>query len=1619
MAPVNERSKDNIIQKIVNQINQKISTKASKPVVMFAREFLSTTSSEDLTERTPEDWAAIILAQWDFLKTRKIGEEKIRVYNPIVKNHGWYSRYTIVEVSNDDMPFLVDSIRLEVNRQGYNIHYMINAGGLKIKRNSRGQVEDVLSRDKTSAEKTHDEAFIYLEIDRQTDPAKLKNLEESIKKVLTDVRVAVEDWPKMLNRVHEALVELDNVPSSIGIAKIEEAKEFLNWIVSNNFTFIGARDYEVIGGKKDKALQIVKGSGLGVLRDSNRKKHSPRLISSLPPAAQKLAASNDILVISETNTRSDIHRSDYTKYIGVKRFDSKGHIIGEHRFIGLYTSTAYHSSLMSIPYLRDKVAEILFRSKLPPNGHAGKDLLNILENLPRDDLFQAPLDQLYDLAMGILHLQERQRIRLFVLEDVYQRYVSCYVYLPREASNSDLRQAMKDILMQAFNGLNVIYNTTFSESILARFHYLIRVDQTKPLKYDIKKIEDRLVLAAKSWQDELRDLLFHKYGEEQGQSLAQKYVRAFPPGYRDDFSPKVALHDIAQIEQLSSELPLGLVLYHPKDESEGILRFRLFQEEHPIPLSDVLPILENMGARVIGEKPHDLDFESGNVVWINDFGLNTARGVIANVEKVREKFQEAFSRIWHGAAENDRFNALVLDAQMDWREVTVLRAYAKYMKQIGFTFSQAYIEDTVTSNPEIAKDLVLLFETRFDPKFKGDRDGASDKIAQQILAALDKVTSLDQDRILRRYLEIILATLRTNFYQLDASKQPKNYVSFKLNPNAISELPLPRPMFEIFVYSPQVEAVHLRSSKVARGGIRWSDRREDFRTEILDLMKTQKVKNALIVPSGAKGGFVVKSLPVNGTRDEIMAKVVECYKTLIYGMLDITDNLRGTKIISPVDVVAYDDPDYYLVVAADKGTATFSDIANSISKEYDFWLGDAFASGGSTGYDHKKMGITARGAWESVKRHFRELNVNIAKEDFTVVGIGDMSGDVFGNGMLLSKHIKLVAAFNGVHIFLDPNPNPEKSFKERQRLFNLPRSTWEDYNPTLISTGGGVYSRAAKSIKVSPEVKELLNLEKDVLVPNDLIRAILTAKVDLLWNGGIGTYVKGVYETSENVGDRTNDAIRVNGNELKCRVVGEGGNLGFTQLGRVEYDLSGGAIYTDFIDNSGGVDCSDHEVNIKILLDRVVDDGKLTENARNKLLAQMTDEVAQLVLRNNYLQTQALSFASFGAFNYIELYRYYIDQLVASGRIDRQLERLPDDKTLQERKNNGKSLTKPELAVLLAYTKNIIKERILESDLPEDAHFSAMLASAFPKILETKYKSYMERHRLRREIIATQLSNTVVNEMGITFGYRLYNETGAAVGTIGRAYMTARQVFDLVGLWADIEKLDGKVPATVQFYMMDEITRLVRRATRWFLRNRRVGFNIKENVEIFLKGVQHLSSQLPDLLTGEYAEHRKDLEERLLDVGVPERLASQVANARALFYALDIIEAARLHKLSIDDVANIYFTLSDRLELGWFREQITIQPVETHWDAQAREAIRDELDIQQRELCVVILKSKTQRKSTDAKLQAWSELHLDLVVRWQKMLLDLHSSGSLSFTKLMVAVRELMDLTRAGLSTYK
>jgi glutamate dehydrogenase len=1607
--------KTELLDKVVGRVREQLPEDQAPQVEEFARQYYDWTHPEDLSGRSPVDVYGAAVAHWSFARQRTPGEAKVRVYNPRFEEHGWQTTHTVVEMVNDDMPFLVDSTKMEINRQGYGIHLMIHPV-IKVRRDAEGWLVEVLSRDSTDDDAIF-ESVIHVEVDRQTEPEVLENLRGHLERVLGDVRAAVDDWPQMRERVRGIVSELDEDAPPVDEDELDEARAFLEWIHDGNFTFLGYREYDLRAQDGEDVLRAVPESGLGILREasSGSVSHS---FARLPPEAKKLARAPHLLNLTKANSRSTVHRPSYLDYVGVKKFDAEGEVTGERRFLGLYTFSAYSASALEIPLVRRKVKGVLERAGFPEGSHYEKDLMEALETHPRDELFQISEDELFEIAMGILHLQERQRVRLFVRRDTYGRFFSCLVYVPRERYNTDIRQRMQDILQRAFNGENAEFNVRLSESVLARLHFIIYTDPEDVPDYNVDEIEARLVEATRSWRDNLYEALIEQCGEEVGTELFQQYREAFPPGYRDDFLARTAVVDIRRIEGLSSENDLGMSLYHPLEAPEDFLRFRLYRLGEQISLSEVMPLLEDMGVEVADQRPYKIEPAEKAPIWINDFGLvHEAQGEL-QTEQVKEIFQDAFARAWRGTVEDDGFNRLVLRAQLTWREITILRAYCKYLRQTGTTFSQNYMEQTLAANPHIARLLVELFKARLDPGRQERAEEETERLKEEIKEALEAVVSLDEDRILTSFLNVTLATLRTNYFQSTPEGEPKPYLSFKLDPTGIPELPLPRPMFEIFVYSPRAEGVHLRGGKVARGGIRWSDRREDFRTEILGLMKAQTVKNAVIVPVGAKGGFVVKRPPANGSRDALLQEVVFCYKTLIHGMLDLTDNLAGDRVVSPDDVVRYDDDDPYLVVAADKGTATFSDLANSISAEYGFWLGDAFASGSSTGYDHKAMAITARGAWESVKRHFRNLGKDIQNENFTVVGIGDMSGDVFGNGMLLSRHIKLVGTFNHRHVFLDPNPDPETSFEERKRLFELERSSWADYDTSLISEGGGIFPRSAKSIRLSPEVRELLDVEDEALTPNEVINALLKAEADLLWNGGIGTYVKASEETNAEVGDRSNDALRADARELRCRVVGEGGNLGFTQRGRIEYALGGGRIYTDSIDNSAGVDCSDHEVNIKILLDAIVENGDMTEKQRNELLAEMTEEVAQLVLRDNYQQTQAIDQAKALAHPMVDVHARYIHALEQSGRLNRELEFLPSGEALGERRSEGKGLTTPELAILLSYSKITLYQELLTSDAPEDPYLSGELERYFPTPLRERFREQMREHRLHREITATHVTNSMVNRCGPSFAFRLGEETGVAAPDIVRAYTAAREIFDLRGLWKETEALDNQVGAETQIKILLDGRKLVERATRWLLRNRQTPLDIAAAISHFSEAAAELAERIPDLALDGDREALERQREQLVEAGVPSELAKRVAILGPIFSALDIADVAGATGRPLAATAAVYFTLGDRLKLHWLRGYVEALPRDNRWRTLARAALRDDLYGQQAALTAEILRSVPDEDlSALERINAWVETKPEQVERTLQVLADINSSGSFDLPTLSVALREMRNLLTSSGAT--
>ncbi|WP_339079407.1 NAD-glutamate dehydrogenase [Pseudomonas sp. TMP9] len=1618
MAFFTAASKTDFQHHLQTALAQHVSQQALPQVALFAEQFFGIIALEELTQRRLSDLVGCTLSSWRLLERFAPAKPEVRVFNPDYEKHGWQSTHTAVEILHRDIPFLVDSVRMELNRRGYSIHTLQNSV-FSVRRNKSGELQEILPKG-AQGKDVHHEALMFLEIDRCSSASELKVLEKALHDVFSDVRLSVADFQPMKAKAKELLASLDNVkPSQAGLkvdgAELEEVKVFMSWLLDDHFTFLGYEEFTVVDSADGGSVVYDESSLLGL---------SKSLRSGLTANDTQIQAEalvylreTQLLSFAKAAVPSRVHRPAYPDLVSIRELDSSGKVIKECRFMGLYTSAVYAESVWNIPYIRRKVAVIKQRSGFDSSAHLGKELAQVLEVLPRDDLFQTSVDELFSTAMSIVQIQERNKIRVFLRRDPYGRFCYCLVYVPRDVYSTETRLKIQQVLMDRLQGIDCEFWTFFSESVLARVQFILKVDPKNRVQIDPARLEKEVIQACRSWTDDYTSLMVESLGEAQGTEVLSEFSSGFPAGYRERFAPHSAVVDMQHLLSINAERQLVMSFYQPLTHGEPQLHCKLYHADAPLALSDVLPILENLGLRVLGEFPYKLRRADGREFWIHDFAFTYAEGLDVDIQQLNDTLQGAFVNIVGGAAENDGFNRLVLMAAMPWRDVALLRAYARYLKQIRLGFDLSYIASTLVNHADIAKELVRLFKTRFYLARKLSADDLEDKqqkLEQAILAALDNVAVLNEDRILRRYLDLIKATLRTNFYQTDAAGQNKSYFSFKLNPRAIPDIPRPTPKFEIFVYSPRVEGVHLRFGDVARGGLRWSDREEDFRTEVLGLVKAQQVKNAVIVPMGAKGGFVPRRLPLGGSRDEVLAEGIACYRIFISGLLDITDNLKEGEVVPPQNVVRHDADDPYLVVAADKGTATFSDIANGIAADYGFWLDDAFASGGSAGYDHKGMGITAKGAWVSVQRHFRECGIDVQKDDVTVIGIGDMAGDVFGNGLLLSQSLQLVAAFNHMHIFIDPNPDAAKSFIERQRLFDLPRSSWADYEAKLISAGGGIFLRSAKSIPISAQMKERFDISADKLAPNELLNALLKAPVDLLWNGGIGTYVKSSKESHADVGDKANDLLRVDGRELRAKVVGEGGNLGMTQLGRVEYGLNGGKSNTDFIDNAGGVDCSDHEVNIKILLGEIVAAGDMTGKQRNKLLVEMTDAVGGLVLGNNYKQTQALSLAERLAREQVSEYKRLMSALESAGKLDRALEFLPADDELNERTANGLGLTRPELAVLISYSKIDLKESLLKSQVPDDEYLAREMETAFPAVLTQKFGEPMRRHRLKREIVSTQIANDLVNHMGITFVQRLKESTGMSAANVAGAYVIVRDLFRLPHWWQQIEALDSKVPAQLQLQLMDELVRLGRRATRWFLRNRRNDLDAARDVAHFAPRIEALVGRLDELLEGPAREQWLARFQGYVEAGVPEELARVVAGTSHLYTLLPIIEASDVTGQEPARVAAAYFAIGGSLELSWYLQQISSLPVENNWQALAREAFRDDLDWQQRAITVSVLQMAEGPVDIEERASVWLDQHRRLVDRWKLMLSELRAATNTDYAMYAVANRELMDLAQSA-----
>ncbi len=1567
----------------------------------------------DYLSRQPED---IFFSLWGLLNFSSAATEPsascqaaLRVFNPEQEVDGWSSRYTSIYINQRDMPFLVDSLRMVLNRRGLNI-FTLQSNPVWAVRNDRGALE---SCHKNYTEGAQREALISIEVDRHA-AAELAELHLELAAVLDDVDVVVDGFDAMRSRVETLIGELEeNAPR---LENLEESLEFLRWIYNGYFTFTGCVEFDLRKEGSAETLCELPETRCGLFKKYGGNIRQSQ-IDSLSPGVSALYKSDDLLAFTKSSNRSRVHRDVYSDYIVVKRFNSQGQAIGEVRFLGLYTSQFYSYSPRRIPLLRKKVNWVIEHSGFSPNSHDGKALMAILDFHPRDELFHVNREALAETAIGIWQIYERRVTRVFIHPDPFDKFVSCIVYIPREQFSTSAREKIQQVIGEQLDAEEHEYSTQFlPESVLVRIYLVYQVSNKNHLSINSRQLEELVKQVTRGWSDSFAEAALDISGEIEGLSIGRRFKNAFPSAYRELYSPRDALQHIELFDSLDGRGELAIDLRHEQQADTNQLQLVLFHRDAPLELSDMIPMLENLGFRVMMEHPYLIQPDAEHRLWMQEFNLRFSLDVDVDVSAVQGSFTDALSGVWKGEAENDSFNRLVIGARLDWRAVAMLRLYARYLKQLGISYSQDFIADTLSRYLEITRNLVALFKSYFDPRYAGgQRSERSAGLVNKVILALEEVDNISEDNVIRGYLELIRATLRTNFFQTFEDGTHKAYISIKLACGEISLAPKPRPAYEIFVYSPRVEGVHLRGGKVARGGLRWSDRLEDYRTEVLGLVKAQQVKNAVIVPTGAKGGFVAKQANMAAGREAWLQEGVASYMLYIQALLDISDNLIEGEVVPPQDVVRRDGDDPYLVVAADKGTATFSDIANEISEANNFWLGDAFASGGGNGYDHKGMGITARGAWVAVQRHFREIGIDIQQRDFSVLGIGDMGGDVFGNGMLLSEHIQLVGAFNHLHIFVDPSPDAATTFGERKRLFETPRSTWEDFDKSLMSAGGAIYSRSAKSLKLTPQIKARFEISDNEVSPSELISSMLRAQVDLIWNGGIGTYVKASSESEIDVGDRANDSLRVDGKQLRCKVFGEGGNLGMTQRARIEFCSAGGLCNTDFIDNAGGVDCSDHEVNIKILLNKLVMAGQLSMSQRNEFLASMTDAVADLVLHNNARQTQAISLALHRSDQQQAEYQRFMCWLEEIGRLDRELEFLPSDDQLNERINRQQPIwTRPELAVLVCYSKAMLKEALLEADLLSDPWLASSVNRAFPAELVARYGSEIEQHQLRQEIAATQLANDLVDRMGFSFFFRQMESTGASVGEVVRAYTSVLNILDIESLWQRVEA-DLHLDATVQLDLLHRLMRLVRRTTRWFLRNRRLSLNCSEIIAQFAAPMQIMATQMPEMHEAEWMRLWRTERDELTAMAVDESLANRLAAADSLFLALGIVDTSLRQQQPIEQTGQLYFRLGEYLSLDWFMAQIVDLQPQNRWQDLARESYVDDLESQRRSLTACLLGQG--EGDITQQLEVWQRQQRPLIDRWQAMVADLRRCTAADFAMISVALRELLDLVQASIDS--
>lgn len=1616
---------------LLDQAQNHIPQKNKMDYKGFLKTFYTNVPKEDMSMMAPENVAFTAKNHLELSHSRKKGDNPaISVFTPGKKKEGWDGTCTVIDIVNDDMAFLVDSVVAEIIRHNHQITVFIHPI-LYTKRNSSGKISNIFAKEEKN---TAGQSHIHIELSRVISQEQREELKIGLLKVLTDTRYANRDWKAMLGKLKEARKTLESASAKVSNALVVEYQAFLDYLSDNNFTILGYREYDFIHEKKSIKSKIIKGSSLGLLSDEIQPVYINEARKSLTETQQRARSEQEPMTISKINKRSTVHRRVPLDAISIKKYDKKGKVIGEILFIGLFTSVTYSRSVVDIPYLRMKVDNVVRRSKFANASHNHKAIRHILEKYPRDEILQMDDKLLYGHAISILRLQERPQIALYTRPDLFGRYISCLVYVPREKYETRLRLKFQHLLEEELGGKCTNYKVSQDDSPLSRVLYQIDINSLGRIpKFSTRKLELALIEAGQNWADRLKQTIEDKIDDaDRTAQLIQRYAHAFPISYHEHYAPTQAVLDIEKISNIIDGDQIDLELYQQKDSDELQTCLKLYHAKTPLALSDVLPIMENMGLDVITEFPSAIQparFQHN--VWIHDFLIKPShKNKDVDIKASKSSFEDVFKKTWNKQMESDSLNMLAFYAQMPWHDIAILRAYTHYLRQTGTALSLPYMESAITTYPGIANDIVSLFKDMFNPNENRLSDKKIDNRVQKIYKSLDRVDALDHDRIFRSIVGLICATLRTNYFQKDEKGNHKPYLSFKLDSSKILELPEPKPYREVFVYSACVEGVHLRGDKIARGGLRWSDRHEDFRTEVLGLMKAQQVKNAIIVPMGAKGGFVVKNPPKNGDRKAQLEEGINCYKIFIRGLLDITDNRKGEDIINPKDVARYDENDPYLVVAADKGTASFSDIANELSEEYGFWLGDAFASGGSAGYDHKKMGITARGAWESVKRHFREINHDVQSQEFDVIGVGDMAGDVFGNGMLLSEHIQLIGAFNHLHIFCDPNPDAAKTFQERQRLFDDVKG-WDDYNKKLLSKGGRIYLRQEKSLELTKEIKKRFDIEEDKISPNQLIRAMLKSRTDLLWFGGIGTYIKSKNETDIDVGDTGNDNLRINATEVRAKVIGEGANLAITQAARIEYAKNGGLLNADYIDNAGGVASSDDEVNIKILLGDVMRKPKhgLDLKKRNKLLESMTEDVANHVLRGNYQQAQGISLMDIQAAKNISAHDQLMTHLKKKVGLSRTLEKLPKPAEIEKRARIGKGLTRPELSVLQSYAKIAYTADLLNSDIPDNKAMEERLYRYFPKKLSKHYSKEILNHRLKREIIATTLANGIVNRMGPDFIRDRMEKCGASAEEVAKAYIIVREAFGLRETWDNIEALDGKVPAAVQLDALRETARMIGRAVTWFLTRFGRKLDINRDIATFEDGIQAVKKNLDDVVPEELLNKIQQLTDNGINNGLPKNLSHDISLMPVLGSACDIIRISMDNKFEIPVTAQVYFELGDYFHLDWMRQKARHLPTDGQWSARALEGIIDQLYTCQAGLTVRILKDMgdeiTQNKKSskkkkgetdigcvgcDSALQAWITDRGAQAKLLEPLFSELRRSANLDISMLIIAEQRLRNI---------